>query len=139
ALMLSFFKGVLRKGPGSEKSTLKALVMLDGLPIKPEIVDFGCGAGAASIALAKCVQGSVTAVDMHEPFLRELETIAAREGVRDRITTVHADMSDPPFADASFDLIWSEGAIYNVGFQEGLKRWRRLLRAGGFVAVTELT
>lgn len=139
ALMLSFYEGVLRKGPGSEKSTLKALSMLDSLPPKPQIVDFGCGAGAASMALARGTQSSVTAVDIHRPFLSELEQIAAREGVSDRIATVLADISDPPFPDASFDLIWSEGAIYNVGFLEGLKRWRRLLRAGGFVAVTEAT
>jgi len=48
-------------------------------------------------------------------------------------------MGDPPFSDGSFDLVWSEGAIYNVGFEQGLKRWRRLLRAGGFIAVSEVS
>lgn len=139
ALMLSFYEGVFQKGPGSEKSTFKALSMLDGLPPNSQIVDFGCGAGAASLALARSMPCSVTAVDIYPPFLRELDTVAAREGLSDRITTVQADMSDPPFPDDSFDLIWSEGAIYNIGFQQGLTRWRRLLRAGGFVAVTEAT
>jgi len=52
ALMFSFYEGVLRKGPGGEASTLKALAMLGGLPPTPRIVDFGCGAGAASLVLA---------------------------------------------------------------------------------------
>jgi ubiquinone/menaquinone biosynthesis C-methylase UbiE len=139
ALMFSFYEGVFRKGPGGEASTRKALSMLDGLPPNPRIVDFGCGAGAASLVLANAIECSVTAVDIHQPFLKELDAFAAREGLSDRITTVQADMADPTFPDGSFDLIWSEGAIYNVGFQEGLKLWRRLLRSGGLVAITEVT
>ena len=42
------------------------------------------------------------------------------------------------FADGSFDLIWCEGAIYNVGVAEGLRDWRRLLPRGGHVALTEV-
>ncbi len=139
ALMFSFYEGVLRKGPGSDASTLKALSMLDGLPPTPRIVDFGCGAGVASLVLARATQGIVTAVDIHQSFLQQLEVCAARDGLTDRIRTVQADMATPPFPDGSFDLVWSEGAIYIVGFEQGLNRWRRLLRTGGFVAVTEVS
>jgi SAM-dependent methyltransferase len=38
---------------------------------------------------------------------------------------------------ASFDVIWSEGAIFVVGFETGLREWRRWLVPGGHVAVTE--
>lgn len=137
ALMFSFYEGVPRKGPGSEASTLKALSMLHGLPPTPRIVDFGCGAGEASLVLARVTQGHVTAVDIHQPFLDELEARAAREGLMDRITSVQADMAAPPFADGSVDLVWSEGAAYIVGFAQGLSRWRRLLREDGFISVTE--
>ncbi len=137
ALTFSFYERVLRKGPGSEGSTLKALSMLDGLPPTPRIVDFGCGAGVASLVLARATRGHVTAVEICRPFLNQLEAQAATEGLTERIRTVEADMADPPFPDGSFDLVWAEGAIYNVGFEKGLKRWRRLLRAGGFIAVSE--
>jgi len=30
-----------------------------------------------------------------------------------------------PFREASFDLIWSEGAVYVMGFDAGLAQWRR--------------
>jgi ubiquinone/menaquinone biosynthesis C-methylase UbiE len=139
ALIFSFFEGVVRKGPGSEKSTLKALSMLDGLPPTPRIVDFGCGAGVASLVLARASQGNVTAVEIYQPFLQQLEAQAATEGLTEQIRVVEADMADPPFPDGSFDLVWSEAAIYNVGFEQGLKRWRRLLRAGGFIAVSEVS
>jgi ubiquinone/menaquinone biosynthesis C-methylase UbiE len=139
ALMFSFFESVVRKGPGSKESALKALSMLDGLPPTPRIVDFGCGAGVASLVLARATQGKVTAVEIHQPFLQQLEAAAAREGLTETIRTVEADMADPPFPDGSFDLVWSEAAIYNIGFEQGLKRWRRLLRAGGFIAVSEVS
>jgi SAM-dependent methyltransferase len=139
ALMFSFFESVVRKGPGSEASTLKALSMLVGLPPNPRIVDFGCGAGAASLVLARATQGNVTAVEIHQPFLQQLKALAASEGLTEKIRTLEADMANPPFPEGSFDLVWSEGAIYNIGFEQGLKRWRRRLRTGGFVAVTEVS
>jgi ubiquinone/menaquinone biosynthesis C-methylase UbiE len=139
ALMFSFFESVVQKGPGSEASTRKALSMLGDLPPMPRIVDFGCGAGVASLVLARATQGTITAVEIHQPFLNQLEAQAAKEGLTERIRTVEADMADPPFPDGSFDLVWSEGAVYIIGFQEGLKRWRRLLRPGGSVAVSEVS
>jgi SAM-dependent methyltransferase len=137
ALVFSFYEGVERKGPGSEESTLKALNLLDGLPINPRIVEFGCGAGVATIALARSTPCHITAVDIHQQFLDELDRSAVRTVVKDRITTLKADMGNPPFPDESFDVVWSEGAIYNIGFEQGLRRWRRLLRTGGYVAVSE--
>ena len=49
-----------------------------------------------------------------------------------------ADMRRLDFADGSFDLIWCEGAIYNVGVETGLRDWRRLLGRGGHAALTEV-
>ena len=43
------------------------------------------------------------------------------------------------FSDEAFDLIWSEGAIYCMGFASGLAAWKRYLLPGGYLAVTQLT
>ena len=135
-LMFSFYERLHRKAPGSERSTRRALSLLGELPPDAEIVDFGCGSGAASLVLAEAGAG-VTAVDIYQPFLDRLEAWAAKAGLAGRVTTVCGDMADPPFSDGSFDVVWSEGAIYLIGFEAGLKRWRRLLRPGGRLAVTE--
>lgn len=34
-------------------------------------------------------------------------------------------------------MIWCEGAIYNIGFERGLKEWRKYLKPGGYIAVSE--
>jgi len=46
-------------------------------------------------------------------------------------------MDNLPFRDEEFDLIWSEGAIYNIGFERGINEWRKYLKQGGYIAVTE--
>jgi SAM-dependent methyltransferase len=56
-----------------------------------------------------------------------------------QITTVNASMFDMQFPAESFDLIWSEGAIYIAGFAAGLSAWRRFLKPGGWLAVSELS
>lgn len=48
-------------------------------------------------------------------------------------------MDDLPFEKETLDLIWSEGAIYNIGFQRGLNEWREYLKKGGYVAVSEVS
>ncbi|WP_339747635.1 hypothetical protein [uncultured Rubinisphaera sp.] len=45
---------------------------------------------------------------------------------------------EPPFPEKSFDVIWSEAAIHNVGFEHGLRLWKPLLRAGGYIVVSEV-
>ena len=137
-MMFSFFADVERKGPGSEASTLKALSLLKNLPTNPRIVEFGCGTGVASIPLARSLDCELTVVEIHQPFLDKLAENASREGVCDRIKTVQADMGKPPFPENSFDVIWSEAAIYNVGFEHGLRLWKPLLRSGGYIAVSEV-
>jgi SAM-dependent methyltransferase len=46
-------------------------------------------------------------------------------------------MDSLPFQNEELDLIWSEGAIYNIGFERGLNEWRKYLKPGGYIAVSE--
>jgi len=138
-LIFSFFARLDRKAPGSEASTRRALSLLPPLPQQRETVEFGCGSGAATLVLAEATGGRVTAVDICQRFLADLAASASRAGVAERVRAVLADMAAPPFPDGSFDLVWSEAAIYLAGFEEGLSRWRPLLRSGGCIAVTEVT
>jgi SAM-dependent methyltransferase len=126
-----------REGPGDDASTRKAFSMLPNLPNAPRILDVGCGPGMQTIELARITDGSITALDTHQPFLDELAKRAKEAGVSERITTVRESMFAMPFPAESFDLIWSEGAIYFMGLREGLARWKPLLRARGYIVITE--
>jgi SAM-dependent methyltransferase len=129
-----------RQGPGGDDETRLAIA-LSGLKGAPNlrIADIGCGTGTATLVLARELGAQVTAVDFLPQFLARLEQAAASTGVADRITTVTASMEALPLAQAAYDAIWSEGAIYNMGFAAGVEAWRRHLRPGGILAVSELT
>ncbi len=127
-----------REAPGSDESTLRALGMLPHLPASPRILDIGCGPGMQAVALARATHGAITAVDTHQPFLDDLARRADQAGVAEQIQTRNASMFELKF-DEPFDLLWSEGAIYIIGFERGLREWRSLLKPGGFVAVTEIS
>ena len=138
-IFLEMTEGLPRQAPGSAGSTLRALGLVRGLPPRPRILDVGCGPGAQTVELARATGGWLVAVDIRQRFLDELTERAAAADVLPQITTVNASMFEMDFADESFDLIWSEGAIYIEGFGAGLAAWRRFLKPGGWLAVSELT
>jgi cyclopropane fatty-acyl-phospholipid synthase-like methyltransferase len=127
-----------REGPGDAASTLKALRPMD-LPAHPHILDVGCGPGMQTIELANHMDGSIIAVDTHKPFLDRLQERVNRAGLADRVKVRNESMFDLKFEKGSFDVIWSEGAIYIIGFEKGLREFKPLLKQGGYAAVTEIS
>lgn len=137
-IFFEIHRGLPRQGPGSDESTRKAFALCAELPKQPAIVDIGCGPGMQTLALAKATDGKIVAVDTTREYLDELRARAAAECVADRIEIREADMNSLPFTPGSFDLIWSEGAAYNMGFANALKAWAPLLKPGDYLAVSEL-
>ena len=139
-LLIDLHKDGPRQGPGGDDETRLA-VALSGLKgtANLKIADIGCGTGASTLVLARELDAHITAVDLFPEFLAKLEDAAGRAGVADRITTLSASMEVLPFGEASYDAIWSEGAIYNMGFAAGIEVWRKHLKPDGILAVSELT
>jgi ubiquinone/menaquinone biosynthesis C-methylase UbiE len=138
-LFVELTAGLPRQGPGSTEATLRALAMVHGLPAHPRILDIGCGPGAQTIDLARATGGEIVALDNRQRFLDEMLVRAAQAGVASQIKPVCGSMFEMDFPCASFDLIWSECAIYIMGFAAGLVACRRFLKPGGSVVVSELT
>ncbi len=140
-LLIDLHKDGPRQGPGGDHETRLA-VSLSGLEARIghlEMADIGCGTGASTLVLAGELDAHVTAVDLLPAFLAELEVAADRAGLADRITGISASMAALPLATAAYDAIWSEGAIYHVGFAAGIESWRRHLKPNGILAVSDLT
>ena len=132
----AIFRGLERWGPGSKENTLKALQELNTKPAN--ILDIGCGPGAVSLLLAKHTDAAIVSLDNDEGSLEFLRNKAEQSGFGHRITPRCASMMDIPCEEQSFDLLWSEGSVYVMGFEKALKEWRKLLSDDGFLVVSDL-
>jgi len=139
-LLIDLHRNAHRQGPGGDAETAKALglALVDrAAPLK--IADLGCGTGASTLVLARLLNAQITAVDIFQDFLDVLEGRAKHLGLSDKITTLACSMDNLPFEDEEYDVIWSEGAIYNIGFENGIQNWDRYLKSEGLLAVSEIT
>jgi ubiquinone/menaquinone biosynthesis C-methylase UbiE len=124
---------------------IQEAVLASGSGEGAEVLDIGCGPGAQTLVLADALSSGgkpaprITAVDLHAPYLQRLEAGARERGFENRIKTVACRMEELPFEHGSFDLIWSEGAVYIIGFEEGLTLWSRFLKPRGYLAVSEIS
>ena len=137
-IYFEIFEALPRQGPGDERSTKKAFQMLGELFKCPEILDVGCGTGAQTLVLAELSSGNITALDNHAPFIDILKRKARQARLEKRIHCVIEDMAVMNFRTESYDVIWSEGAAYCMGFANALKSWKALLKPGGYLVVSEL-
>jgi ubiquinone/menaquinone biosynthesis C-methylase UbiE len=137
-LYFKIFESLPRQGPGDEESTKKALQRLSELPKCPEILDVGCGTGSQTLVLAKSNRGHITALDNHVPFIDILKHKVREAGLENRIHCVIGDMAAMDFSGKQFDVVWSEEAAYNIGFENALKSWNALLKHKGYLVVSEL-
>lgn len=137
SLVCEYFSSLERQGPGSPEATIKALGFIENLNPTSCIADIGCGTGGQTMVLAQHAPGQITGVDLFPAFIDHFNTNVSKLGLQDKVTGIVGSMDNLSFEEDSLDLIWSEGAIYNIGFERGLNEWRRFLKTGGYIAVTE--
>jgi SAM-dependent methyltransferase len=139
-LLIDLHKNALRQGPGGDNETEMAIDLAGlnrNMPLN--ILDIGCGTGASTLILARVLNAKITAVDFLQDFLDVLESRTRGLGLEEKITPLCASMEELPFEDEQFDVIWSEGSIYNIGFNKGIADWRRYLKPGGLLVASEIT
>ena len=136
-LICEYFKTLDRQGPGSPEITLRALSFIDNLGEESRIADLGCGTGGQTMVLGQHIEGSITGIDLFPVFIDLFNENARKLDLQDKVKGIVGSMDSLPLQKEELDLIWSEGAIYNIGFERGLKEWRAYLKTGGYIAVSE--
>jgi trans-aconitate methyltransferase len=132
------FGGMEKLGPGSNAHTLHVLHLLPKQRFHV-IVDAGCGTGRQTMVLAKALGTPVHAVDSYEPFLNDLGRRAKEARIEHLVQKHCMDMKDIPGVFQRIDLLWSEGAAYNIGFSNALSTWATAINPDGFVVLSELS
>ena len=138
-LIREYFSSVERQGPGSPQVTLQALGFIDNLTDNSHIADIGCGTGGQTMVLAQNAPGKITAIDLSPEYIKRLNKNSEQLNLQNKVNGIVGSMDNLPFREEEFDLIWSEGAIYNIGFERGLNEWRKFLKKSGYIAVSENT
>lgn len=138
-IIYDFFSNSERQGPGSSEETLRALSFINGLTEKSKIADIGCGTGGQTMVLGQNTPCEIIGVDVWSDFIDQFNQNAQSKNLQNRVKGIVGNMENLPFEEEELDLIWSEGAIYNIGFERGLNEWRKFLKKGGYIAVTENT
>jgi SAM-dependent methyltransferase len=136
-LICEYFSSIERQGPGSPEVTIKALSFINNLSVNSRIADIGCGTGGQTMVLAQHTKSLIEGIDLFPTFIELFNINACKFNLQQRVKGIVGSMDNLPFQEGELDLIWSEGAIYNIGFEKGLKEWHKFLREGGYIAVSE--
>ena len=126
-LICEYFSLLERQGPGSRELTLKALGFIDNLRTDSRIADIGCGTGGQTMVLAGNAPGNITGIDLFPRFIDLFNANARKFRLEERVKGIVGNMDALPFQEGEHDLIWSEGAIYNIGYERGITEWRKFL------------
>ena len=102
---------------------------------KPHILDVGCGSGVPTMELARLSNGQIIGLDIEQSLLDKLAAKIEEAGLSERVKTLKCSMFELDFPHESFDILWAEGSIARIGFERGLKEWRRFLKPNGFLVV----
>lgn len=128
--------GLERQGPGNSEMTIKALSFLDNVNKISRVADLGCGTGGQTMVLAQNITGNITGVDFFPAFIDTFNNNAKKLNLQERVNGIVGSMDNLSFQKEELDLIWSEGAIDNIGFEKGLNYWNGFLKKNGYVVLT---
>jgi SAM-dependent methyltransferase len=137
-LQQELHRDLLSASPARLGFTRRAYQMLPRLD-RPRILDIGCGRGGPTLELARLSGGEVIGVDIDRVGLDELAAAAEQAGLSHRVRAVNGSLLSMDFPAESFDIIWSEGSIQFIGFEQGLSEWRHFIKPEGFLVVHAAT
>ncbi len=132
-LQILWGEGYLSPGGAAEVACL-----LEGNDISGcTLLDVGCGLGAIDVLLVREHHaGSVIGIDVDPVLLARMQVRLELEGMTDRIRALKVGAGPLPFADASFDVVFSKDSLVQIPGKHAIfAEVSRVLRPGGrFIA-----
>jgi sarcosine/dimethylglycine N-methyltransferase len=115
------------------------LVDLIGIGSQDEVLDAGSGIGGTARFVAERYGCRVTAVDLTDEYCETNRWLNGLVGLDGQISVQQADVTDLPFADATFTVAVSQHVQMNVPDKARLySEVRRVLTSGGRLALWDI-
>lgn len=136
--MLQLIWGEGYMAPGGAGNVAK---MLRGLDTRGKrVLDIGCGIGGPALEIARTFGANVVGIDLEAPLIDRAKRAAERHGLSDRCTFQTVEIGPLPFADRSFDIVVTAGAITQTTDKEAVfTDCFRVLRPGGHLSCYDWT
>lgn len=132
---LAPFDNLHSRGPGATIDQ----IALAGFPAGARVLDVGGGLGGPARALASRADVQVTVLDLTPAFVEQGRILTERLGMSDRVSFELGDGTKMPFADGSFDGVWTQHSTMNIAGKEALyAEIHRVLIPGGRLAMHEV-
>lgn len=116
----------------------RRLADLAGLTPGMDVLDVGGGLGGPARTLALEFGCRVTVIDLAESYVEAGRMLTSLLALDDRVTFLVGDALELPFADGTFDAVWTQNSGMNIADKERLYAgFRRVLRHGGRLVTQE--
>ena len=119
---------------GGGLNSTKAQAALVSIREGTRVLDAGCGVGGSSRYLAHTYGCQIEAIDLTAEFVETAARLNKLCGVDDKISVRQGSVTDLPYEDQSFDLVWCQNVTMNVEDKAGMfaEAYRVLVPGGHY-------
>lgn len=122
------------------KSTVELARLLEVNPgAGDRVLDLGSGSGGTARYLASRFGCRVVGIDLIPAYVRLAHELSGLIGIADKTAFICGNVLDLPFADAGFDIVWTDHVQMNLPDKKQFAaEIARVLKPGGKIAVHEV-
>lgn len=102
---------------------------------KSRILDVGCGSGIPTLELVKLSDAEIVGVDVDQACILEFNRKISDQNLSNRVKALCLSALELNFPDESFDIVWSEGVIGEISFENTLKSCQKLIKPDGYLVI----
>ena len=137
--MVTMLELIWGKGYMAPGGTGNVANLLDGTePAGKVILDIGCGIGGPAMDMVRVHGAHVVGIDIEAPLIERAKADAREAGLHEHCQFLHVQPGRLPFADASYDIVVSSGAITQTPDKPAMfAEILRVLQPGGYFSCYE--